>query len=203
MVQPVWSTAHGRPLEVTNGATGEQMTRLGQHVDPILALLTPLWVVAPTPLTLVAVQVVAVSLGALPVYWLARRHLSRSAWPRSSPSDTSHIRGRLDGGGRVPPRDAGDPLPPALRLVSRLRSARPVRDLRKSSLHRPESHGARRRSAGRLVRPCPGAPSDRGRDRGARRSLDGDRALVVGRLSRAARVCSMAHTRTWEGLLSG
>ena len=31
--------------------------------------------VAPTPLTLVAVQVVAVSLGALPVYWLARRHL--------------------------------------------------------------------------------------------------------------------------------
>ncbi len=75
MVQAVWSTAHGRPLEVTNGATGEQMTRLGQHVDPILALLTPLWVVAPTPLTLVAVQVVAVSLGAVPVYWLARRHL--------------------------------------------------------------------------------------------------------------------------------
>ena len=75
MVQAVWSTAHGRPLEVTNGATGEQMTRLGQHVDPILALLTPLWVVAPTPLTLVAVQVIAVSLGALPVYWLARRHL--------------------------------------------------------------------------------------------------------------------------------
>ena len=75
MVQAVWSTAHGRPLEVTNGATGEQITRLGLHVDPILALLTPLWVVAPTPLTLVAVQVVAVSLGALPVFWLARRHL--------------------------------------------------------------------------------------------------------------------------------
>jgi uncharacterized membrane protein len=75
MVQAVWSTAHGRTLEVTNGATGEQMVRLGSHVDPILALLTPFWLIAPTPLTLVAVQVVAVSLGALPMFWLARRHL--------------------------------------------------------------------------------------------------------------------------------
>jgi uncharacterized membrane protein len=75
MVQAVWSTADGRPLETTNGATGEQMTRLGSHVDPILAALTPLWLVAPSPLTLVAVQVGAVALGALPVFWLARRHL--------------------------------------------------------------------------------------------------------------------------------
>ena len=75
MVQAVWSTAHGRPLEITNGATGEQMVRLGNHVDPILALLAPLWMVVPTPLTLVAIQIVAVSLGAIPVFWLARRHL--------------------------------------------------------------------------------------------------------------------------------
>lgn len=79
MVQAVWSTAHGRPLEVTDGSTGEQMVRLGSHVDPILAALAPLWVVAPTPLTLVAVQVVAVALGALPVFWLARRHLESEA----------------------------------------------------------------------------------------------------------------------------
>jgi uncharacterized membrane protein len=39
MVQAVWSTAHGHPLETTNGATGEQMVRLGSHVDPILAAL--------------------------------------------------------------------------------------------------------------------------------------------------------------------
>jgi uncharacterized membrane protein len=76
MVQAVWSTAHGRPLETTNGHTGEQMVRLGSHVDPILAALTPLWLVAPSPLTLVAIQVAAVALGALPVFWLARRHLS-------------------------------------------------------------------------------------------------------------------------------
>ena len=75
MVQAVWNTAHGHPLEITNGTTGEQMVRLGSHVDPILAALAPLWVLAPTPLLLVAVQVVAVGLGALPVFWLARRHL--------------------------------------------------------------------------------------------------------------------------------
>ncbi|MBA3402020.1 MAG: DUF2079 domain-containing protein [Actinobacteria bacterium] len=74
MVQAVWSTAHGRPLEVTDGA-GEQMIRLGGHVDPILALLAPLWIVAPSPLTLAAAQVVACALGALPVFWLGRRYL--------------------------------------------------------------------------------------------------------------------------------
>lgn len=75
MVQAVWSTAHGRPLEVTHGTTGEQMTRLGGHVDPILAALAPLWIAVPSPLTLVAVQIAAVGLGAVPVFWLARRHL--------------------------------------------------------------------------------------------------------------------------------
>jgi uncharacterized membrane protein len=73
MVQAVWSTADGRPLEVTS-TTGEQMSRLGGHVDPILALLAPLWEIAPTPLTLAATQIAAVAVGALPVFWLARRH---------------------------------------------------------------------------------------------------------------------------------
>src|SRR5262249_40018959 len=75
MVQAVWTTAHGHPLETTNEGTGEQMVRLGSHVDPILAALTPLWMVAPTALTLIAIQVVAVASGALPLFWLARREL--------------------------------------------------------------------------------------------------------------------------------
>jgi uncharacterized membrane protein len=75
MVQAVWSTAHGRPLEVTNEA-GDQILRFAGHVDPILALIAPLWIVAPTPMTLVAVQVGALALGALPVYWLARKNLA-------------------------------------------------------------------------------------------------------------------------------
>ena len=72
MVQAVWSTAHGHPLEFTNGITGEQMVRLGSHVDPILALLTPIWLVAPTPQLFIAVQIAAVASGVLPLYWLGR-----------------------------------------------------------------------------------------------------------------------------------
>ena len=74
MTQAVWSTAHGHPLGTTD-ATGEEIVRLASHVDPILVLLAPLWIVAPSPLTLAAVQIVACGLGALPVFWLARRHL--------------------------------------------------------------------------------------------------------------------------------
>jgi uncharacterized membrane protein len=74
MVQAVWSTAHGRPLEVTDGATGEQIVRLGRHADPILAALAPLWIAVPSPLTLAGLQILAVALGALPVFWLGRRH---------------------------------------------------------------------------------------------------------------------------------
>ena len=74
MTQAVWSSAQGRPLEITEG-TGDQIVRLGAHVDPILALLAPLWLAAPTPLTLAAAQIGATALGALPVFWLARHHL--------------------------------------------------------------------------------------------------------------------------------
>ena len=74
MVQAVWSTAHGHPLEVTNLA-GEQTSRLASHVDPILVLFAPLWLVWPSPSMLLAVQAAAISLGALPVFWLARKHL--------------------------------------------------------------------------------------------------------------------------------
>lgn len=74
MTQAVWSTAHGRPLEMTD-ALGEQVSRLAFHVDPILVLLAPLWLLMPTPLSLAGVQVATCALGALPVFWLARRHV--------------------------------------------------------------------------------------------------------------------------------
>jgi uncharacterized membrane protein len=74
MVQAVWSTAHGRPLEVTL-VTGEQTARLASHADIFLAALAPLWLVFPSPITLLVVQAAALALGALPIYWLARKHL--------------------------------------------------------------------------------------------------------------------------------
>jgi uncharacterized membrane protein len=74
MVQAVWSTAHGHPLEIT-GLRGDQISRLGAHFDPILAVFAPLWLVWPSADMLLVTQAVAVALGALPVYWLARKHL--------------------------------------------------------------------------------------------------------------------------------
>ena len=74
MTQAVWATAHGNFLQVTNLA-GEQTSRLGSHFDPILAVLAPLWLVWASPDMLMAVQALAVALGALPVFWLARKHL--------------------------------------------------------------------------------------------------------------------------------
>jgi uncharacterized membrane protein len=74
MVQAVWSTAHGHPLQIT-GLRGDQVSRLGAHFDPILAAFAPLWLLWPSPDLLLVTQAVAVALGALPVYWLARKHL--------------------------------------------------------------------------------------------------------------------------------
>src|SRR5207253_3938338 len=51
------------------------ISRLAAHVDPILALFSPLWWIWPSADLLLAVQAIAVALGALPVYRLAHKHL--------------------------------------------------------------------------------------------------------------------------------
>ena len=73
MVQAVWSTAHGHLLQVTN-LHGAQSSRLAAHVDPILVVFAPLWWIWPSPSLLLTAQALAVALGALPLFWLARKH---------------------------------------------------------------------------------------------------------------------------------
>ena len=75
MVQAVWSTAHGDPLQMTN-LHGAQISRLAAHVDPILVLFAPLWWIWPSPNMLLVVQALAIALGAVPVFLLARKHLA-------------------------------------------------------------------------------------------------------------------------------
>jgi uncharacterized membrane protein len=77
MVQAIWNTLHGRVLEAT-GLNGQPGSRLGTHVDPFLVLLAPLAWLASLPQILLALQAVAVASGALPVFWLARKHLGSS-----------------------------------------------------------------------------------------------------------------------------
>ncbi len=74
MVQAVWATAHGHPLAVTD-LRGEQISRLASHVDPLLVVFAPLWWLWPSPAMLLTAQAIGVALGALPVFWLARKHL--------------------------------------------------------------------------------------------------------------------------------
>ena len=74
MVQAIWNTLHGRVLEST-GVNGQPGSRLGTHVDPFLVLLAPLFWVWSSPLLLLLIQAFAVASGALPVFWLARKHL--------------------------------------------------------------------------------------------------------------------------------
>src|SRR5205085_2769608 len=54
---------------------GDQVSRLAAHVDPILAAFAPLWWLWPNADLLLVAQAVAIALGALPVYRLARKHL--------------------------------------------------------------------------------------------------------------------------------
>jgi uncharacterized membrane protein len=67
MVQAVYNTAHGHFLEITTGdLEPRQMSRLGSHVDPILALFAIPWLVWPSPVMLLVGQAVIVATGAWP-----------------------------------------------------------------------------------------------------------------------------------------
>lgn len=73
MDQAVWNSIHGRFLPFTNW--GEEGTRLAYHVDPILILISPLYLIYSDPRTLLVFQSVVVALGAWPIYLLARERL--------------------------------------------------------------------------------------------------------------------------------
>lgn len=74
MVQAVYNTADGRFLEITTGELRpRQMSRLGSHVDPILALFAVPWLVWPSPVMLLAGQAAVVATGAWPAYRLGTR----------------------------------------------------------------------------------------------------------------------------------
>jgi len=74
MVQAVYNTAHGHFLEITSGdLQPRQMSRLGSHVDPILALFALPWLVWPSPVMLLVAQAAIVATGAWPAYRLGAR----------------------------------------------------------------------------------------------------------------------------------
>ncbi len=74
MVQAVYNTAHGRFLEITTGeAVPRQISRLGSHVDPILAAFALPWLIWPSPVMLLVLQATIVATGAWPAFRLGSR----------------------------------------------------------------------------------------------------------------------------------
>jgi uncharacterized membrane protein len=80
--QPVWNTLHGRFLERTLGAV--QAPRVAEHFEPILLPLSLVYLAWNDVRALLIIQSLALALGALPVFWIARRTFhdqgSRAEW---------------------------------------------------------------------------------------------------------------------------
>jgi uncharacterized membrane protein len=74
MVQAIWNTSRGDFLMATNAA-GDQVSRLGSHVDPLLLVFVPFQWVTDSAVPLLVGQAVIVAAGAVPAFLLGRRWL--------------------------------------------------------------------------------------------------------------------------------
>jgi len=73
--QAVWNTSRGRPFLATdNEGVGTDLL-LGDHVEPILIPISLLYLIYQSPKVLLILQTVVLTLGALPVFWLAQENL--------------------------------------------------------------------------------------------------------------------------------
>ena len=83
--QAVWNSSRGRFVEMTD--YGYISTRMSDHVEPILALVSPVFWVWDDVRALLLLQVAATALGAWPLYELALRQMAALL----SPADRSKI----------------------------------------------------------------------------------------------------------------
>ena len=77
MDQAVWNTLHGNFFRFTNRGLDWEgpPTRLGIHVEPIILLIAPLYLMHSGPETLIVLQTIALGLGAIPLLSLGLRRL--------------------------------------------------------------------------------------------------------------------------------
>ncbi len=73
--QTIWGYSHGEML--LNTVRGINL--LGDHMHPILFLFAPLYKFLPMPEGLLVLQSLALALGALPIYWMARKRIGQTA----------------------------------------------------------------------------------------------------------------------------
>jgi uncharacterized membrane protein len=78
MDQALWNTLHGNWLEDTR-PDGRQLPRLTDHVEPIFFVVPLVFLIHDDIESLFVLQSMIIALGALPIYWIARRRL-QSEW---------------------------------------------------------------------------------------------------------------------------
>ncbi|MBI3536885.1 MAG: DUF2079 domain-containing protein, partial [Chloroflexi bacterium] len=74
MDQALWNTLHGNLLQDTR-PDGHQAPRLTDHVEPIFLIIPFAFLINDSIETLFILQSIALALGALPIFWIARRRL--------------------------------------------------------------------------------------------------------------------------------
>lgn len=80
MDQTVWNVLHGHGFTLTDPMGTGQESRLAVHADFLLILLAPLYLIWSDPKMLIIVQVAGLALGALPVFWLAKKTLKNNGF---------------------------------------------------------------------------------------------------------------------------
>ena len=80
ITQSLWSTLQGEPFHNSiNPTIGYSANYLGNHFSPGLALWVPFFALAPSPVTLLALQALGLALGAWPLWLLLRDELPAGA----------------------------------------------------------------------------------------------------------------------------
>lgn len=75
MEQVVWNVIHGNGFTLTDPMGEHQESRLAVHADFLLILIAPIYFLWQDPRTLIFIQILVMGLGAIPVYWIARKIL--------------------------------------------------------------------------------------------------------------------------------
>jgi uncharacterized membrane protein len=78
MDQAIWNTLHGNWLQDTR-PDGRNLPRLTDHVEPIFFPVSLVFLIYDDIESLFVLQSIAIALGALAIYWIARRKL-QSEW---------------------------------------------------------------------------------------------------------------------------
>jgi len=76
--QTVWNTSQGRFFETSFGNNGEIISALSYHMTPAVLLFSPIYALFPSPITLLVIQTLVLSLGALPIFLISKHVLPGS-----------------------------------------------------------------------------------------------------------------------------